>query len=286
MKKQILISVFILPFLLMSFVSKDKKKIKEPVFSIKTIDKSVAKITDSLYAGKFEVSNLLYRYFGKDIINENKKDLLKNIQIDSLNWRDKLEYNEPMVEYYFRHPAYQNYPVVNISYDAANLFCKWLTDKYNSNPKRKFKKVLFRLPTEKEWEKAATGSFDFSAYPWGPYLYQNGHFMCNFRRIGDECVKYDSLSKSYQIDFDCGHNGIGSLLDAADLTAPVSSYFPNSYGLYNVCGNVAEMVQEKGISCGGGWKSPGADVRTKSRGHYTKSATDLGFRYFMEIIEK
>lgn len=287
MKKHIFFSALILPLLLMSFIPKDKKITKEPVFSFKEIENSVAKITDTLYAGKYEVSNLLYHFFQNDLIKNNKKELLKTSQIDSLNWRDKLDYNEPFVEFYFRHPAYQNYPVVNISHEAANLFCEWLTEKYNSNPKREFKKVLFRLPTEKEWEKAARGSYDLSAYPWGPYLNQNGKFMCNFRRVGDECIKYDSLSKSYIIDKNTGSYGIAGILnDAADITAPVKSYFPNSFGLYNVCGNVAEMIKEKGISCGGGWKSPGGDVRTKSRGSYTKSATDLGFRYFMEIIEK
>jgi formylglycine-generating enzyme required for sulfatase activity len=77
----------------------------------------------------------------------------------------------------------------------------------------------------------------------------------------------------------------GTLYDAADITAPVNSYWPNKFGLYNVCGNVAEMVSEKGISRGGGWKNAGGDVKIESKRNYTKSATDLGFRYFMEIIE-
>ena len=53
-------------------------------------------------------------------------------------------------------------------------------------------------------------------------------------------------------------------LDYADITAQVSSYYPNSFGLYNVCGNVAEMVAEKGKAKGGSWKSFGGEVRIES----------------------
>ncbi len=286
MKKQILFSVVFLSFLLVAFIPKDKGKTDNIGFSFKEIEKSVAKITDSLYAGKYEVSNSLYHFFEMDLITNNKKELLKISRPDTLNWRDKLEYNEPLVELYFRHPAYQNYPVVNISYKAATLFCEWLTEKYNANPKRCFKKVVFRLPSEKEWEKAAKGGNNISIYPWGDRLMQN-KYMCNYKNIGDEFIKYDTLTKKLIIDPDYNTFGVAeNLNDATDIPAPVNSYLPNNFGLYNVCGNVAEMVQEKGVSRGGGWKSPGGDVRIKSRAHYMKSSTDLGFRYFMEIIEK
>ena len=52
-----------------------------------------------------------------------------------------------------------------------------------------------------------------------------------------------------------------------------------------IIGNVSEMIQEKGLSKGGNLRSPGGDVTIKSRSKYKKSAIDLGFRYFMEIIE-
>jgi len=285
-KKKLLSLVLILSFFMISFITKEKGKPDESVFNIKTIDKSVAKITDSLYAGKYEVSNLLYHIFEFDIIKNKKTELLKIALPDTLNWRDKYEYNEPYVELYFRHPAYQNYPLVNISYEAATMFCEWLTEKYNASLKRVFKKVLFRLPTEKEWETAAKGGNNISFYPWGDRLIQNDHIMCNCRFVGDESIKRDSLTGKLIID-PSGRAGLaGNLNDAADVTAPVDSYYPNTFGLYNVCGNVAEMVKEKGISRGGGWRSPGGDVKIKSRNHYEKSACDLGFRYFMEIIEK
>jgi hypothetical protein len=54
---------------------------------------------------------------------------------------------------YHSHPGYDLYPAVNISAEAANLYCAWLTEKYNEKPNGKFKKVTFRIPTEKEWKK-------------------------------------------------------------------------------------------------------------------------------------
>lgn len=284
MKKQITFSLFLLSFFLIAFTPKGKND--KSGFNVKDINKSLAKISDSLYAGKYEVTNLQYHYFENDIIKSKKTELLNIIKLDTLNWIDKQTYQEPMVEFYFRHPAFNNYPVVNISHDAANLFCEWLTEKYNADSKRNFKKVLFRLPSEDEWETAAKGEYKISKYPWGDRLTQNGKLMCNYKVIGDEFIKYDTLTKKIVIENNSNLDITNNLNNATDITAPVNSYFPNTYGLYNISGNVAEMIKEKGISCGGGWKNLGGDVQIKSRVHYEKSSTDLGFRYFMEIIEK
>ena len=50
---------------------------------------------------------------------------------DTLVWRSKLGYNEPQVEYYLRHPAYQDYPVVGVSWLQANNYCSWRSDRVN-----------------------------------------------------------------------------------------------------------------------------------------------------------
>jgi gliding motility-associated lipoprotein GldJ len=50
---------------------------------------------------------------------------------DTLCWRDKLAYNEPYVELYLRHPAYQEYPVVGVNWLQATAFAAWRTDRVN-----------------------------------------------------------------------------------------------------------------------------------------------------------
>ena len=50
---------------------------------------------------------------------------------DTLVWRSKLGYNEPYVDYYLRHPAYKDYPVVGVSWLQANNYCAWRSDRVN-----------------------------------------------------------------------------------------------------------------------------------------------------------
>ena len=117
---------------------------------IKQIENSLVQLNDTLFVSKYEVSNSLYKDFISYSILFNKAEL-HFVQIDSANWRSLGYENEPFAQYYHLHPAYLNYPVVNISYEGAALFCKWLTECYNNFPKRKYKKVIFRLPSKDEW---------------------------------------------------------------------------------------------------------------------------------------
>ena len=88
----------------------------------------------SFYMDQTEVRNLDYleylywlnRVYGTDYPGVYRKALP-----DTLVWRDKLAYNEPLVEYYFRHPAYRTYPVVGVSWIQANDYCAWRTNMVN-----------------------------------------------------------------------------------------------------------------------------------------------------------
>jgi formylglycine-generating enzyme required for sulfatase activity len=282
MKTTVISLTLISSLLLCSFKLNRKADAEE--LTVNEIEKSVSKISNTLYAGKYEVSNEVYRAFENELRRNNKAELLKVTLPDSQNWTNKDFYNVPYVEYYYRHPAYRNYPMVNVSYEAANLFCQWLTDTYNQNPRRKFKKVLFRLPTQKEWEVAAKAGNENAVYSWGNTLIQNNKPMCNYLCIGEETIVYDTLRKKYVVDLN-RTNGTMALNDNADVTAPVASYQPNKLGIYNMCGNVAEMVDEKGMARGGSYRNPGGEVRIESISHYQKSASNLGFRYFMEVKE-
>jgi formylglycine-generating enzyme required for sulfatase activity len=232
------------------------------------------------------------------------RELYYNAVPDTLVWRKPLSYNEPYVNNYLRHPAFQDYPVVGVTWEQVQDYCTfrtsqtnenilrekgilaswkdvsadgkgaevpynddiYLNNQYNGkegknalknlNPNAKagangkatrpvrmedgILKAQYRLPSEAEWEYAAlalAGNTQFEniedgkIYPWNGMGVRSakkrtrGMILANFKRgPGDNM-------------------GVGgSLNDKADITAPVRSYEPNDFGLYNMAGNVNEWT--------------------------------------------
>ena len=102
-----------------------------------------------------------------------------------------------------------DHPVVHVSWNDALAFCQW------SNK---------RLPSEAEWEYAARGGLVQKRFPWGDELMQNNEHHCNI----------------WQGSFP----QINTLEDGYLGTAPVKSFQPNGFGLYNVAGNVWEWCND------------------------------------------
>jgi sulfatase modifying factor 1 len=278
----------------------------------------------SFYMDETEVSNqdwLDYLHW-INITFPNDNELYYNALPDTLVWRKPLSYNEPYVDNYLRHPAFQDYPVVGVTWEQAQDYCVWRTDRTNENILRERgnlvtwkdqakgqsgaaaqggnasasgagspfntdiylngqyqgqgidgKKMIndlnpnakstgtgknaakrparledgilkqgYRLPSEAEWEYAAlalAGNTQFEnindgrVYPWdglgvrSPKKNTRGLILANFKRgAGDNA-------------------GVGGgLNDKAIITAPVRSYQPNDFGLYNMAGNVNEWVAD------------------------------------------
>jgi gliding motility-associated lipoprotein GldJ len=250
---------------------------------------------NSFYMDETEVSNLDYLeyiFWLQRVYGEDYPAVVQKALPDTNVWRDKLAYNEPMVETYFRHPAYHNYPVVGVSWLQANDYASWRTDRVNEqllinagyleyDPDQKddnnfnteaylagqyeglvkegkkdlnpngqgVRKVRFedgillphyRLPTEAEWEYAALGLIgntinnrvaERKMYPW------NGQGLRS-----DDKKYYGSFVANFKINRGDYMGVAGNLNDGASIPAPVRSYWPNDYGLYNMAGNVSEWV--------------------------------------------
>jgi formylglycine-generating enzyme len=273
----------------------------------------------SFFMDETEVANVHYREYLYWLDNTFSSDtaIISKALPDTLVWREELAYNEPYVEYYFRFPSYNYYPVVGVSWQQAHDFCIWRTDRVNelilmkkgyfkpdaikkemkgggaegsfntesylTNPelvqmaKAKPKKsnlkdingkprssvrmedgilnMGYRLPTEAEWEYAAYGLLDQNpnirkkekgsgeenrlnqqVYSWSKNpngLRDNrrgtfqGKFLANFKRGNGDNM------------------GIaGGLNDRAAIPGNVVSFYPNSFGLYNMSGNVSEWVAD------------------------------------------
>ncbi len=253
----------------------------------------------SFYMDETEVANIDYREYISwlnRVFGESYPEVYLNALPDTLVWREELAYNEPLVETYFRYPSYNDYPVVGVTWNQANEYAKWRTDRVNEmiliqrgilnpNPEQKdednfnteayfagqyqgdvrrnLKDVAtggerpvrfedgillpsYRLPTEAEWEYAALGLkgnivsekderiSDRRIYPWNKNTvrYQKrdkhqGELLANFKRSRGD---YMGMA--------------GKLNDAASMTAPVRSFMPNDFGLYNMAGNVNEWTMD------------------------------------------
>ena len=88
----------------------------------------------SFYMDETEVTNqfwLEYVWWLQRVYGSSYPEIVERALPDTAAWRNKLAYNEPMVNYYLRHPAYRDYPVVGVSWLQANDFCKWRSDRVN-----------------------------------------------------------------------------------------------------------------------------------------------------------
>lgn len=171
--------------------------------------------------------------------------------------------------------------MVGISYAQATAYCKWRTDRVLEFLKTKdhpVKNLVYRLPSEAEWKKAAWGTMPAgSMWPWeGTSVRWNGGKR-----------KHDGLMR---LNFKSGSGAIGSFSQGSDggyIATPVYSYWPNTIGLYNMCGNVAEWTEEH-KALGGSWNDFGFQCQITTPKSVLPDSTTLptvGFRCVMEVLE-
>jgi len=161
------------------------------------------------------------------------------------------------------YPQTPDYPVVHITREDAQAFCEWLT-KRERKDERIAQSHVYRLPTDLEWsmmaglheeEGISPGWRDARkerVYPWGAN-WPNDKAVGNFADI--TASRTPGVSSDQTIpDYD----------DGFAYAAPVGSFDPNSYGLYDLSGNVQEWVEDEysklgnnllGVLRGGGWNT-------------------------------
>ena len=197
--------------------------------------------------------------------------------------------NEMYLRNYFSNPTYNDYPVVGVTWEQANAFCAWRTDFLLKGLSGQAKYIQrYRLPSEAEWEYAARGK-DGTEFPWENPDVKNGDgcFYANFKPDRGNYTKDGNL-----------------------ITSKTGVYSPNSHGLYDMAGNVAEWTStiytEAGVEAmndlnpkleynaatedpyrlkkksvrGGSWKDPESFIRSAWRSweYQNQPRAYIGFR--------
>ncbi|MEY4603611.1 MAG: hypothetical protein RIT43_903 [Bacteroidota bacterium] len=236
----------------------------------------------AFYILEKEVTNKDYQEFLQDLKRRGENEKLHIALVDSAKWNVLNGSNEAYAKYYHTHEAYKEYPVVNVSYDAAILYCKWLGEKYDEKYGTKGG-FLFRLMEKEEYLRACRGESN-ATYAWGTNSLHNskGQPMCNFSRLSAEHIHLNSVKKNYEIKVEKANSSANTGLD---VLAPSKSYFPNAFKVYNLNGNAAEMIVQKGIAMGGSWQEPGYDVRVESERVYEGPNPLTGFRVVITSVE-
>jgi formylglycine-generating enzyme required for sulfatase activity len=238
---------------------------------------------DRFAMGKFEVTVGEFRKFVNDA--NYKTDAEKEGKcwtydngwknVKGANWRNtKFSQND-------------NHPVVCVSWNDATAYTKWLSNQTGKT---------YRLPTEAEWEYAARAGTKKSRY-WGNesrYWDNDPDQACYYANVHDNTSKEKNrFSWTYH-----------KCTDGYAQTAPVGSFKPNKFGLYDTLGNVWEWTCSeyeykyngkekqcvtKGNSLslrGGSWNYFGVGgVRSATRKYWLPSGRylDLGFRLYMLV---
>ena len=257
MHKISILVVVIFAFLFLAFSSRNKEKyienlgfrfIPSGTMQYKGEELSV----NSFYIFETEVTNKQYQEFLYKMKKEKRYDLLKVCAIDSANWSDALQFENTYATDYHLTAQFAEYPVVNISYEAALLFCAWLQEKINS----KVEGAIVRLPSELEWVYAAKGGNPSAMYPWDNQKWKSKSAMefCNYNSPDDGTC----LATNY-----------------------ARSYIPNAYGLYNMSGNVSEWLNMPGATKGGAWNDDALHMHLEyadSHSGNTGASPYIGFR--------
>jgi gliding motility-associated lipoprotein GldK len=251
----------------------------------------------AFYMDDSEITNNEYRQFMDNIMLDSMSILgeefvMNELYPDTTVWvRDFAHHmGDPLMVYYWSHPAFDDYPVVGVDWEAAKYFCTWRTNYLND-----FRASIgewpmpnFRLPSEAEWEYAARGGRDMAKYPWGnPYIRNaKGCMLANFKP------------------------GRGNYFDDGfAYTSPAYAFFSNDYGLFDMSGNVSEWCEDaynpasvplvwdlnptyfdenepRKVIRGGSWKDIAYFLETGTRNFEHKDTTRafIGFRCAMTYL--
>ena len=267
-------------------------------------------IADNLFADETEVANTDYkeymqwnlRVYGKD-----SKEYLSALP-DSNVWTE-VSYGMPLMTHYYKHPSYNDYPVIGLTLEQAKNYSAWRTERVaemylnmkgcikkikttdgsktftierylNGNfewiiKKETFLLARYKIPTIEEWEQLAGGNSKFrygvdSLSRHNKKLLKSCKILFNTKDIKN--TKPNKKCNSYLNN---------------DLPSYNRDFSKNVNNLYNTIGNVAEMIDAPNTSKGGSWHHHIDDIEITKNDTFSTPNSWTGFRNVcaLELIE-
>ena len=228
---------------------------------------------ERLFVDKLEVTNSDWLQYMFWVENEYGKGTKKYMATVPTMIQNKANKNKSLHQQYLKHPSYEKCPVVGISYQQALDYCKWRSDRvnelfymkehgigydvvrdvcYDNIPKL----VKYRLPSKSEWIAIAELGYD----------------QKTLSKIEKKQLEKKDL---YNFNAPVISNAPNNI-----LTVPCESYLPNSIGIFDMFGNVAEMINVEGCAMGGSWRNK--EISISKIYKYSESNDWVGFRCVCE----
>ena len=205
---------------------------------------------------------------------------------------------KPFKSYYLAFNENYGYdtkkPVVNVSQDGAKEYCRWLSTKYNNTEDREYAKVLFRLPTQKEWPTTAA-KYEKEINLFDEVFYLDLQKPDSIMEANEWHL--ENLTKEELFNPSSPHFAIIEYLTSDQYEGHFllsRSEYPNisSLPIKHMNTNVSEWLEEKNLAIGNNWQQIGFETKGKPELplqaytiHASFPSPTIGFRVVMEIIE-
>ncbi len=220
-----------------------------------------------------------------------------NVYPDTTCWVNDFQNadNERYMKLYFSNPAYDDYPVVGVSWEQAEAFCAWRTDFLLKGLGGMAKQIQrYRLPSEVEWEFAARGK-NASMFPWesGEVKSDKDCYYANFKPDRGNYTEDGSLITSKCGSYGANSNGLYDMAgNAAEWTSTVYTEAGvdnmsdmNPELRYNAAKEDPYRLKKKSVR-GGSWKDPESMIRSawRSYEYQNQPRSYIGFRCARSMV--
>jgi len=267
------------------------------------------KLKDNLYIDKTEIANIhwleILHYYNLDSARSDYLSMLP----DTTVWDNVAGTDSTWGNFYLRFPKNRYKPIVGVTKEQAEKYCKWRSFSVNGVYNKKHSKKLqregidsviyqFRLPTVSEWKMAAFGEnktyYTLANLPLSkPKLSLEGADNEGVHAVLSDTVNYNKFKidvatyvEQLRPDFQLLPDSIPYFVTLTDLM-PRKNYegTPNALGVFHTIGNVAEMVANENVVMGGSWLHTFEKVN-QAEGDYwdgKKAQSWIGFRCVCEV---